>query len=97
MRRIIFWILMFLMIGCSVLIGFGLKKCNCDVKDTNLVDNEESLLEKKYIELNNILYDYMEDIYNHDEWMNGNVDPNVYIVTLSDLEALWQSFDAPAR
>ena len=86
MKRVIFWMLIFLMIGCSGLIGYVLKKCNCDADDSNLLDEDVSLLEKKYTELNSKLFDYLEDIYNDDEWMNGNVESGVYIVNLSDLK-----------
>ena len=63
---------MIVILGCSVLIGYGLNNCNVDKLDEDKSD--ERIEEEKYIELNSKLFDYFDDIYNNDEWMNGNVD-----------------------
>ena len=86
MKNSIFWILIILMIGCSILIGYGLKKCNCDIVNPNVDKTDIQIIEEKYNELNNKLFEYLEDIYNNDKWMNGNVEPGIYINTLDDLK-----------
>ena len=79
MKKVIFWILIFLMIGCSWLIGYGSKKCNCDC-------NNDNTQEVKYNDLNNKLLEYMNNMYNNDKWMNGGLESKVYTVTLNDFK-----------
>ena len=87
MRDKILYILLFVL----VILGLGLiifikTDCNCDCKcdESNMTDTE--ILEESYMKLSTKLIEYLEDIYNNPQYMNGGLEPNTYIVTLGELK-----------
>lgn len=87
-RNVLLIIVVSIIILLIVKFMFMDTKCECDcnnfIVDNEMTDDEKK--EDKYLELINILTDYLEDIYNKDEWMNGGLETKSYTVTLEDLQ-----------
>lgn len=83
MRKIILYIMLFLMVGVSFVLGYSVKKCDCDVVDDNLTDEEK--INMRYEELNAKLLEYLEDIYSKGDFVNNSGDSKVYEYNLNDI------------
>ncbi len=63
--------------------------CGCskkDKKDDTTTKTDEQIKEEAYNNLSDVLFKYIEEIYDTDEWARGNPAPGVYKTTLRDLE-----------
>jgi len=87
-KKYILLICLIIIIILFLTIKFTLNSCKCECKcdkDEN-VKSDEEIKSEKFLELNNILINYMDEVYNNDEWMNGGIDSGKYLITLSEFK-----------
>ncbi len=83
MRKVMLYLCLILLIGCSLVLGYSLKKCDCG----NLEKTDEEIKKENYDKLGSKLFEYLNDMYNNDIWMNGGLEPETYKITLKEFES----------
>lgn len=70
---------------CMMCLLTGCLKKDEKVEETP-IDESVKLISEKKEELTNKLLEYGKMIYDNDYWLNGNIEPMVYYMTLSEME-----------
>lgn len=81
MKKIAILFMCFLLVGCSA----KEKECNCENIEPKKTDLD--VINEKNQELSEILINYLKEIYDNDEWMNGGKESQVHKITLKEFEA----------
>lgn len=79
MKKVLMFLLLFLLIGCS---NGDLN--NNDDNNINAQRTEQEIKEDNYVELSNKIIQYMSDFYTDNSLFNTSVVGDVYVVTLKD-------------
>ena len=83
MKKIVLYVMLVLLAVCSFLIGYGLKKCNCEVDNTE--NNKEESVNEMYQNFSLKLVEYIQAEYK-EEIDSNTLEEGTYTVTLGEFK-----------
>ncbi len=87
MKNKILYIILILLIGLLTGLIILIKtdcNCNCENDNSDKIENKE--IKEYYNNLSSKLVEYLNDIYNNQEYLNGKEESTTYTITLGEIK-----------